>query len=161
MSSTHQSGAKAQLVGIHSLIYGVEDMDLCHRFFDDWGLRTCKRDTDEAIFETRQGPQVVLRNVNKADFFFPASLPGPSMREVVWGVESKEDLDLIGEQLSKRHKVIKAKDGSVHSVDPYGYGIGFRVWAHAAVEATHNWDAASTKTNFIGSRQRISEPGTH
>src|SRR5262249_10194224 len=33
----------AQFVGIDSIIYGVEDMDLCHRFFDDWGLRTIKR----------------------------------------------------------------------------------------------------------------------
>ena len=44
----------ARFIGINSIIYGVEDMDLCHRFFDDWGLRTIKRSGEETVLETRR-----------------------------------------------------------------------------------------------------------
>jgi catechol-2,3-dioxygenase len=161
MNDNTRSAASARFIGIDSVVYGVEDMDRCHRFFDDWGLRTLKRDNDEIVFETRQGPQVILRNVTTQSFPFPAPAPGPSLREVVWGVASGHDLDLIGEQVSKRQKTTQSRDGTVHAVDPYGYGIGFRVWRHGPVASTHNMDPGSTRTNFVGARQRISEPAIH
>lgn len=149
---------RPQFVGIDSIVYGVVDMDLCHRFYDDWGLRTARRDSDEIIFETRQGPRVILKNLNTQEFLFPSPHQGSAMREVVWGVRSQHDLDLIGERLSRSRPTKRMQDGSVHSVDPYGYGIGFKIWRHASVESTHNADPRSTRMNFIGSRQRISEP---
>ena len=151
----------AQFIGINSIVYGIEDMDLCHRFFDDWGLRTVKRSDDETILETRQGPRIVLRNLNTSDFPFPAREPGSSMREVVWGVQSKRDLDAIATELARDRAVARSADGSVHSLDPYGYGIGFKLWEYASVQSTHNIDPGSTKVNFIGSRTRISEPAVH
>ncbi len=157
--SSDQLGAK--FVGIDSIVYGVEDMDLCYRFFDDWGLRTIKRTDDEVVFETRQGPGVVLRNLNTRDFMFPAPQPGSTLREVVWGVESSQDLELIAEELSRDRPVKRSSDGSLHSLDPFGYGIGFRLWQHASVEPTHNMDPCSTRVNFVGARTRINEPAIH
>ena len=150
----------AQFVGIDSIIYGVEDMDLCHRFFDDWGLRTIKRTDDESILETRQGPCIVLRNVNM-DFSFPARESGSTLREVVWGVKSKQDLDIIAKELGRDCPTERSADGSIHSLDPFGYGIGFNVWQHASVQTTHNIDPGSTQVNFVGSRKRINEPAIH
>ena len=59
-----------RFVGIDSVVYRVEDMDLCHRFFDDWGLRTVKRTDDEVVFETRQGPGIMLKNLHTQDVRF-------------------------------------------------------------------------------------------
>ena len=158
-----QSGNKlgAKFVGIDAIVYGVEDMDLCYRFFDDWGLRTIKRTDDEVVFETRQGPGVVLWNLNTQEFMFPAPRPGSTLREVVWGVESSQDLDLIGDELSRDHPVKRSSDGSLHSIDPFGYGIGFRLWQHASVQPSHNMDPGSTRVNFVGARTRINEPAIH
>ena len=150
-----------RFVGIDSVVYRVEDMDLCHRFFDDWGLRTVKRTDDEVVFETRQGPRVVLRNLHTQDFAFPSPQPGSSLSEVVWGVASRADLDLVAEELARDRPVQHAEDGSVHSVDPFGYGIGFTVWQHARLAPTHNIDPGATRTNFVGSRTRINEPAIH
>ena len=151
----------ARFIGIDSIVYGIEDMDLCHRFFDDWGLRTVKRSGDESVLETRQGPCIVLRNSNATDFSFPAREPGSSVREVVWGVASKQDLDIVAEELARDRTVKRAADGSVHSLDPFGYGIGFRLWEYASVQSTHNIDPGSTQVNFVGSRKRINEPAIH
>ena len=56
MSEEGDKSAFARFIGIDSIVYGIEDMDLCHRFFDDWGLRTIKRTDDESALETREGP---------------------------------------------------------------------------------------------------------
>jgi catechol-2,3-dioxygenase len=155
------NSAGARFIGIDSIVYGIEDMDLCHRFFDDWGLRTIKRSDEESILETRQGPAIVLRNLNASGFAFPAREPGSTLREVVWGVRSRQDLDIIASELARDRAVERCADGSIHSLDPYGYGIGFKLWQHASVEATHNIDPGSTQVNFVGSRKRINEPAIH
>ena len=161
MSEQTDNSACARFIGIDSIVYGIEDMDLCHRFFDDWGLRTTKRTDEESILETRQGPSIVLRNLTASEFAFPAREPGSALREVVWGVESKRDLDIIAKELARDRAVERSADGSVHSLDPFGYGIGFKVWQHASVQATHNIDPGSTRVNFVGSRTRINEPAIH
>src|SRR3954471_16511189 len=101
----------ARFIGIDSIVYGIEDMDLCHRFFDDWGLRTVKRGGDESVLETRQGPRIVLRNLNAADFSLPAREPGSIVREVVWGVASKQNLDIVAEELARDRTVKRSADG--------------------------------------------------
>jgi hypothetical protein len=161
MGEQTDNSACARFIGIDSIVYGIEDMDLCHRFFDDWGLRTTKRTDEESILETRQGPSIVLRNLTASEFAFPAREPGSALREVVWGVESKRDLDIIAKELARDRAVERSADGSVHSLDPFGYGIGFKVWQHASVQATHNIDPGSTRVNFVGSRTRINEPAIH
>ncbi len=161
MSEEGDKSAFARFIGIDSIVYGIEDMDLCHRFFDDWGLRTIKRTDDESALETREGPCIVLRNLNTSTFAFPAREPGSTLREVVWGVQSKRDLDIIAKELARDRAVERSADGAVHSVDPFGYGIGFKLWEYASVQATHNIDPGSTKVNFVGSRTRINEPAIH
>jgi catechol-2,3-dioxygenase len=136
-------------------------MDLCRRFFDDWGLRTIQCDYDEAVLETRQGPRVILKNLHTQKFLFPSPEQGSCLREVVWGLGSQRDVDVVGERLSRNRTTKSSADGSVHSTDPFGYGIGFKVWEHGDVESTHNRDMRPTRMNVVGSRQRINEPAVH
>ena len=41
--------------GIDQITYGVEDMQECVRFFDDWGLSKVSVDDDIAIFKSPVG----------------------------------------------------------------------------------------------------------
>ena len=81
MTSRSSDEARPQFVGIDSILYGVDDIDLCHRFYDDWGLRTIRRDNDEVVFETRQGPRVILKNLNTREFMFQSPHQGSSLRK--------------------------------------------------------------------------------
>ncbi|HEV8259170.1 MAG TPA: VOC family protein [Burkholderiales bacterium] len=148
-------------MGIDSIVYGVEDMEICHRFFSDWGLETVRRTASEVVLKTRQGPSAILRNLNTQVFPFPGPQPGSGLREVVWGVRSLRDLDSIDKALSRHYPVIRSSDGAVHSIDPFGYGVGFTLWRHQSAESPHGGGSNATRMNFVGARNRISEPSTH
>ena len=138
-------------------------MDLCHRFFDDWGLRTVKRTDDEVVFETRQGPGIILKKFRHTQvFMFPSPQPGSTLSEVVWGVASRQDLDLVAEELARDRPVQRASKtdrctasirSATASASPYG--------STPALAPTHNIDPGATRTNFVGSRTRINEPAIH
>ena len=49
------------IVGIESAIFGVEDLELCTRFWDDFGLAPVTRSPEESVFEVASGSKVVLR----------------------------------------------------------------------------------------------------
>jgi catechol 2,3-dioxygenase-like lactoylglutathione lyase family enzyme len=51
----------------------------------------------------------------------------PTIREVVWGVAAKENLEAIGAELEKDRKVTRDPDGTLHSTDATGFAIAFRV----------------------------------
>lgn len=70
------------IVGIDSITYGVEDVDLCRRFFTDWGLR----EIQPGDFETLNGCEVKLRRRDDPQLP-PAMEPGSTLREVVWGTD--------------------------------------------------------------------------
>jgi catechol 2,3-dioxygenase-like lactoylglutathione lyase family enzyme len=69
------------IVGIDSITYGVEDVELCRRFFADWGL--CPKGND---FETLNGCEVRIRHKDDPGLP-PAMETGSTLREVVWGTD--------------------------------------------------------------------------
>ena len=98
----------ARFIGIDSIVYGIEDMDLCHRFFDDWGLRTIKRSDDESVLETRQGPCIVLRNLNTSTFRSPRASLVQAFVKSCGALQSKRDLDIIAKELA-RDRAVEAR----------------------------------------------------
>lgn len=113
-------------VGIDTVVFSPPDMKEARRFFADWGLRRVRDGRSGTVFETEIGSQIVLRP--PAARGLPPALPGTNFREVIWGVSSNRDLDAIAKELSRDREVTLDKDGTLHSVDPNGLGIGFRVW---------------------------------
>ena len=85
------------IVGLDSLVYGVDDLDAAIRFHRDWGLEMLERGASGADFARADGTMV---HVLRAD---DASLPparsewehlGTSTaREVVWGVDASATLE--------------------------------------------------------------------
>lgn len=96
------------ITGIDAITYGVEDLELCRRFFADWGLQLRGDD-----FETLNGCEVKLRH--KDDPALPPAMePGSTLREVVWGTD--------GAQIAS-------------CTDPNGLAISFRKSTKRRVEA--------------------------
>ncbi|MGH8670063.1 MAG: VOC family protein [Burkholderiales bacterium] len=87
------------ITGIDAITYGVEDLELCRRFFTDWGLKPKEND-----FETLNGCEVKLRH--KDDPGLPGAIEaGSTLREVVWATDS---------------------DALPSCVDPNGLALSFR-----------------------------------
>ena len=63
------------ITGIDKIVYGVEDLDTCIRFFDDWGLDRIEAGADGALFETMDGCEIELRHAGDQSLP-PAFEPG-------------------------------------------------------------------------------------
>lgn len=108
------------ITGIDSITYGVEDLELCRRFFADWGLRA--RGSD---FETLNGCEVKLRHKDDPSLP-PAMESGSTLREVVWGTDGAQIApctDPNGLALSFRKSLKRHVEAA---------GVPSNVWGHNA-----------------------------
>lgn len=103
--------------------YGVPDLDECVRFYEDLGL--CPVHDEDgagrpgARLTTQAGQVIELRAVG--DPSLPASLQdGPSLREIVWGADTREALDTLAAGLLTDRRVWTDAEGTVHAVDQTG-----------------------------------------
>jgi hypothetical protein len=111
---------------IEEVIYGVEDIALCARFFADVGLESAGASADCTSFRTPVNQFVRLRKLDDSSLP-PAVGPGPNVREVVWGVSDPADLVALAADLSKDRAVARDSDGTLHTRDESGYAIAFRM----------------------------------
>ena len=111
---------------VEGLVYGVQDVETCTRFLDDWGMEKMEAGKTGAIYRTLENQLLTLRKLD--DPGLPEAVEeGSTVREVVWGVDSDESLANISEELSRDREVIEHKDGSLHACDVLGIPIAFQV----------------------------------
>jgi catechol 2,3-dioxygenase-like lactoylglutathione lyase family enzyme len=109
---------------IESLTYGVADMASCTKYWEDIGLEKVEGGAKGATFRTPTNQFVFLRMMD--DPALPkAPEDGPTMREPVWGVDSKDGLEKIAAELSKDREVTRSADGILHARDETGFAIAF------------------------------------
>ena len=65
------------ITGIDKVVYGVEDMEECARFFADWGLAPAGENDGGVRFETLDGGEVELRPADDPRFRPPSSRARP------------------------------------------------------------------------------------
>jgi catechol 2,3-dioxygenase-like lactoylglutathione lyase family enzyme len=121
------------ILGIDKLVFGVEDMKAAKKFYADFGLTRVADKPAYGLFRTKNKAEVELFPVN-AKGLPKAVQPGSTLRELVWGVDSKAALKKIAAELEKDREVTVDKDGTVHSTDPAGLGIGFRLTKRIELE---------------------------
>jgi hypothetical protein len=114
--------------GVESVIYGVEDIDASTRFHVDWGLELTQSGASGADFKLPDDTTVQIRSIDDASLP-PASVPGSTAREVIWGVADQATMEAIGTELSKDREVTSDDAGMLHSQDNLGYRIGFKLSA--------------------------------
>ena len=113
------------ITGIDKVVYGVEDMEECARFFADWGLAPAGGSDGGLLFETLDGGEVELRPADDPSLP-PAFEPGSTLRRLVWGVAGERELAALRERLAARGPVDSEEDGP-GCTDPDGLRQGFRV----------------------------------
>jgi catechol 2,3-dioxygenase-like lactoylglutathione lyase family enzyme len=79
------------LEGIDRITYSSdgtpENMAVAERFFLDWGLSLISQAPDALLFETLNGAQVRILHPDHPDLAGSKPMePGPTLREVLWGV---------------------------------------------------------------------------
>lgn len=122
--------------GIDRITYGVEDIAACRRFFLDWGLKLVREEANGLDFESLNGCELLVRKAD--DPLLPAAVePGPTLREVIWGVTGAADLAALAD---------------VPKIDPNGIGLGFRVTRKRPVAIE------GTPANVWGHTARIDTP---
>ena len=73
------------ILGIDAITYGVEDLELCRRFFIDWGLR----EAAPGRFQTLNGCEVNV--LSKDDPALPPAMEaGSTLRHVVFGTDGAD-----------------------------------------------------------------------
>lgn len=135
------------ITGIHSIIYGCENLEAAGRFLTDLGLESLADDSAGSSFGLADGTSVVVRPLD--DNTLPAPvIGGDTAREIVWRVDNAETLTAIGDELSSDRDVTQSADGMLHAVDDLGYGLGF------IVAETRPITLEAPVTNTLGNRKR-------
>ncbi|KAA6130861.1 VOC family protein [Cupriavidus cauae] len=136
-----------QVLGIDEIVYGADDFDACRGFFNDWGL-TLKRDDAQGLdFETMNGCRVLVRRIGDPALP-PAIEAGPTLREVVWGVDTRAALDRIAEAIAGEAGFVRQGSGDearIGCTDPNGLAVRFQVTRKRDIEvecaAMNTWSA--------------------
>jgi catechol 2,3-dioxygenase-like lactoylglutathione lyase family enzyme len=122
------------IYSLDSVTYGVADLREAKRFWMDFGLFLVEEDEQRLLFCSQDQSTVEVRH--STDPSLPAPVEtGPGVRESTFGVRSREDLILISDELSRDRSVTTDAEGTIHSVDPFGFGIAFRVTRRRKVTA--------------------------
>jgi len=120
------------VLGIDEITYGADDLPACRRFFLDWGLQLVAEEGDRLVFETLNGCRVIVAAAGRADLP-PAIESGPTLREVVWGVETRDDLARYADRIRELPGSV-SQDGRIGCTDPNGLAVRFQVTRKRPVE---------------------------
>jgi catechol 2,3-dioxygenase-like lactoylglutathione lyase family enzyme len=138
------------ILGIESAIFGVDDLELCTRFWDDFGLVPVSRTADESVFEVASGSKVVIRHRNDPRLP-PAYFEKPGVRETIWGVDTPEALEALVADLSRDREIRRDPDGTAHFHADDGLPLGLRVWKKRVVTTV------ADKVNSPGRIERLNQ----
>jgi catechol 2,3-dioxygenase-like lactoylglutathione lyase family enzyme len=140
------------ILGIDQITYGAPDLDTCRRFFTDWGLKLAQEQADQLVFECMNGCKVVVADPARADL--PAAFEdGPTLREVIWGVQDASSLQTLRAQLKDRQDFVDTGE-RIGCTDPNGMAVRFQVSVKRAV------DVQGTRSNTWDKRERVNQRAT-
>ncbi|HZV10608.1 MAG TPA: VOC family protein, partial [Novosphingobium sp.] len=121
------------ILGVESVVFGVDDVAEHARFWSDFGLPVERIAADEAVFRLASGSRVILYAHGDARLPGPDPFAGNGVKETVWGVDTAENLERIAASLASEVAITRDADGTVHCVCPDGQPIALRVWAKRPV----------------------------
>jgi catechol-2,3-dioxygenase len=136
---------------IEELHFGVEDIDDCVRFFSDFGLSGHEATERGVLYRTPVGQLLHLHEIGEPGLP-PAPEAGSTIREVIWGLSHEAEVKALADDLAADREVVVGADGTLHTQDESGYGIGFRVVADTGAEQWHRG------ANTSGHVERWNEP---
>jgi catechol 2,3-dioxygenase-like lactoylglutathione lyase family enzyme len=115
------------ILGVESVIFGVDDLDRCAIFWEDFGLNPVSRTTDELVFDVQSGARIVVRK--RGDRRLPTAYSHKvGAHETVWGVDTQTNLDKLVANLRTDREVTIDTDGVAHFSSDCGMPLGLAVW---------------------------------
>jgi len=139
--------------GIDEISYGADDLPACKQFFLDWGLTLVSEEPDRLLFETLNGCKVIVAASNHPTLP-PAIEDRPTLREVVWGVDSDADLAAIEARIQHLPSFISTHINGVKRIgctDPNGMAVRIQKTQKRKVELK------SARYNTWDKKDRINE----
>jgi len=115
------------ILGVAEIVFGVDDIELCTRFWTDFGLVLASRDETQSVFEVASGSKVTVRRRDDARLP-PQYFEWPGIRETIWGVDNAETLEALVANLSTDRAVRRDPDGTAKFFADDGQPLGLRVW---------------------------------
>jgi catechol 2,3-dioxygenase-like lactoylglutathione lyase family enzyme len=144
------------ILGIDEITYGAEDLAACSRFFEDWGLKRIENGLEDGaermVFECLNGCRVTVADPRRAALP-PAFEEGPTLREVVWGVEDEATLATLRQRIAALPGFVD-EGARIGCTDPNGMAVRFQVSVKHGVEVQGN------RSNTWDRRERVDQPGT-
>ncbi len=122
-----------RIIGPDEIVFGVDDLDACRTFLQDYGLAEESWGADGGTFTALDNTAITIRK--RDDAVLPAPLAsGSSLRQTVYGVEDQASIDEIEAELSKDRTVVRAADGSITCEDDVGFALKFQLTRRIALD---------------------------
>lgn len=138
------------VAGIDEITYGAVDLPNCRQFFLDWGMSLVEESSQELTFESLNGCRVKVAHSDKPGL--PKGMePDPTIREVVWGVESQADLAMYRLRMKSQPDFVDTGT-RIGCTDPNGLALRIQV----SVKRKLNLPCATTNT--WAERTRVNQP---
>ncbi|MGY8682112.1 hypothetical protein Q2941_30700 [Bradyrhizobium sp. UFLA05-153] len=115
-----------KIVGVDSLIFGVDDVAGSARLLTDYGLTPMQSSESGGRFEAIDSTSVVIAHESDASLPAPPSL-GCRLRKTMMGVANTATLEAIAAEFCRDRDVHYLDDGSIESIDDANFAIGFQV----------------------------------
>lgn len=139
-----------RILGIEEITFGAADLAKCRQFFLDWGLQLVKEEAQTLVFECLNGCRVVVAHSDRPDL--PKGVePDPTLREVVWGVGTRPELEELRQGLQLLPNFVDTGE-RVGCSDPNGLAVRIQVTQKRRLELT------CAQTNTWGTHHRINQP---
>jgi Glyoxalase/Bleomycin resistance protein/Dioxygenase superfamily len=148
-STNPPSRPQRGIEGIEGLTFSTDRWEEAQRFYSDWGLRSDAMGPEQQLWSTLNGSQVRVVRPDAVGYPTPIE-PGPTLREVIWGVHHADDLKTLAEALISAPEFEDRRDeGWVRALDPHGLPIKF------VVSAKKDLDLLGSPSNPWGRPARI------
>ncbi|MGV1043671.1 VOC family protein [Limnohabitans sp.] len=138
------------VLGIDEITFGAQDVGRCRQFFLDWGLSLVEETPARLVFASLNGCRVIVAHSDT-----PGLPPGveadPTLREVVWGVASEEDMVRYAAALQTQADFVQ-QDQRIGCTDPSGLAVRLQI----SQKKTLDLDCA--QLNTWSARPRVNQP---
>ncbi|WP_120429730.1 VOC family protein [Acinetobacter baylyi] len=141
------------IVGIDTLLYGVQDLEKATQFLNDFGLQLLNSDQEETVYRLDEGSTVIVRQIEHSSIP-ESSYQGFGVKETIWGVDTQANLEILVNDLKQDREVRLGADGAWHFLSDCGLALGLRVFNRKKVVYSTDPINSSGKINRLNQHRK-------